>query len=68
MTAQNHPELNEFAQLLGANQVFTDQGIITLLCPELDGKSLADLSPEEFGRLQAAALQAFPLIEIEDED
>lgn len=64
----NHPELQEFAQLLGADQVFTDQGMIALLCPELAGKSLAELSPDQFALLQAAAIQAFPIVEIEDED
>jgi hypothetical protein len=61
-------ELESMAAMFGAVQSFSDRGLIMLLCPELEGKSMQDLSTEEVQILIDRANKSFPMIEIEDED
>jgi hypothetical protein len=65
---QDSNELSSMAQMFGATQSFSDQGLIAMLCPELEGKTMQELTPEEFQQLLAAANANFPVVEIEDED
>jgi len=65
---QDSDELISMAQMFGAAQSFSDRGLIAMLCPELEGKSMAELTAEEFQQLLAAANANFPVVEIEDED
>ncbi len=65
---ETDPELESMAAMFGANQIFSDRGLIMLLCPELEGKSMQDLSTEEVQKLINQANKSFPIIEIEDED
>jgi hypothetical protein len=65
---QDSTELESMAGMFGASQSFSDRGLIAMLCPELEGKSMQELTPEQFQQLLAAAHANFPLVEIDDED
>ncbi len=62
-------ELHLMAEMMGAQQQFTDAGLVSMLCPDLAGKTLAMLTAEERQRLMAAAEAfSFPEWEREDDD
>lgn len=50
-------DLEEFAAMLGADQIYSDEGLISMLCPEFAGKSMQDLTGSELEELMRVASQ-----------
>ncbi len=61
------PDLIWLGNLMGAEQVFSDRGLVAMLCPDLEGKTLAELTPTEFERLMEAA-QSYSLSKLKEEE
>ncbi len=61
------PDLVWLGNMMGAEQVFSDADMVAMLCPDLAGKTLAELSPIEFERLMSAA-QSCALSKISEEE
>lgn len=61
------PDLAWLGSVMGAEQVFSDQDMISFLCPHLGGKTLAQLTPAELEELMLVA-RSFPLSKLTEEE
>lgn len=64
---ESDQDLQWFGQMMGASQLLSDRGMVSMLCPELDGKSLTELTPAEFDQLMASA-RTFSLGTVPEEE
>jgi hypothetical protein len=64
--SQNLHELRQFADMMGGTQIFTEHTFLSLISPKYAGRSIRDLSEEEFQEVMELAAQ-MPVLDDEDD-